>query len=86
MGRKSYFGQTSGRLFGAGRLLKTGSLFENIPLCELSIFFTLKFSKFSMFVCCFIGYSALHVATLQGSKHLVGTILDMGADINDQVT
>lgn len=27
----------------------------------------------------------LHVATLNGNKQLVETILDMGADINDQV-
>ena len=32
------------------------------------------------------GCSALHVATLKGSQQLVGTLLDMGADINDQVT
>lgn len=32
----------------------------------------------------FQGFSALHVATLHGNKQLVETILDMGADINDQ--
>ena len=34
----------------------------------------------------FAGLSALHVATLNGSKVLIGTILDMGADINEQVS
>lgn len=32
----------------------------------------------------FQGFSALHVATLRGNKQLVETILDMGAEINDQ--
>lgn len=32
----------------------------------------------------FQGCSALHVATLNGSQQLVETLLDMGADINDQ--
>lgn len=32
----------------------------------------------------FQGFSVLHVATLNGNKQLVETILDMGADINDQ--
>lgn len=33
----------------------------------------------------FVGFSALHVATLNGNKQLIGTILDMGADIDEQV-
>ncbi|KAL9965871.1 hypothetical protein ACROYT_G029725 [Oculina patagonica] len=32
----------------------------------------------------FQGCSALHVATLKGSQPLVETLIDMGADINDQ--
>lgn len=30
------------------------------------------------------GFSVLHVATLNGNKQLIATILDMGADINEQ--
>ena len=34
----------------------------------------------------FAGLTVLHVAILKGSKKLIGTILDMGADINQQVS
>lgn len=35
--------------------------------------------------CSLTGFSVLHVATLNGNKQLIATILDMGADINEQV-
>ena len=31
------------------------------------------------------GLSVIHVATLKGSKNLVATILDMGANVDEQV-